>query len=83
MPRYYGQIKKIDLLPASVLHVAWSYAFPVPKSKIRWNNKTMPTGCGLFKFWSTKLNKYVVTKNIWHTIVAEPLKMVYTRSSPG
>ncbi|KAH0725754.1 hypothetical protein KY290_001579, partial [Solanum tuberosum] len=29
-PCYYGQIKKIDILPEFVLHVAWFYACPLP-----------------------------------------------------
>ncbi|WMV38151.1 hypothetical protein MTR67_031536 [Solanum verrucosum] len=57
LPRYYGQIKKIHLLPEFVLHVAWFYACPLPKSTKRWHDKTMSIGCGLFKFRNSKLNK--------------------------
>ncbi|KAH0743304.1 hypothetical protein KY290_031297 [Solanum tuberosum] len=34
LPRYYGKIKKIDLLPEFVLHVAWFYTCPLPKITI-------------------------------------------------
>uniref|UniRef100_M1C3B6 DNAJ heat shock N-terminal domain-containing protein n=1 Tax=Solanum tuberosum TaxID=4113 RepID=M1C3B6_SOLTU len=74
LPRYYGQIKKIDLLPEFVLHVAWFYACPLPKSTIQWHDKTMPIGCGLFKFPNSKLNKYTVTNNFSHVVAAEPVK---------
>ncbi|WMV09438.1 hypothetical protein MTR67_002823 [Solanum verrucosum] len=74
LPRYYGLIKKIDLLPQFVLHVAWFYACPLPKSTIQWHDKTMPIGCGLFKFLNSKLNKYTITNNFSHVVVAEPLK---------
>ncbi|KAH0743305.1 hypothetical protein KY290_031298 [Solanum tuberosum] len=74
LSRYYGQIKKIDLLPEFVLHVAWFYACPLRKSTIRWHDKTMPIGCGLFKFRNSKLNRYTVTKNFLHLVAAESLK---------
>ncbi|XP_025884719.1 uncharacterized protein [Solanum lycopersicum] len=74
LPRYYGLIKKIDTLPQFVLHVAWFYACPLPKSTIQWHDKTMPIGCGLFKFLNSKLNKYIVTNKFSHVVVAEPLK---------
>ncbi|XP_006338016.1 uncharacterized protein [Solanum tuberosum] len=74
LPRYYGLIKKIDLLPQFVLHVAWFYACPLPKSTIQGHDKTMSIGCGLFKFLNSKLNKYTVTNNFSHVVVAEPLK---------
>uniref|UniRef100_M1DVA6 DNAJ heat shock N-terminal domain-containing protein n=1 Tax=Solanum tuberosum TaxID=4113 RepID=M1DVA6_SOLTU len=74
LPRYYGQIKKIDLLHEFVLHVPWFYACPLPKSTIRWHDKTMLIGCGLFKFRNSKLNKYTVTNNFSHVVAAKPLK---------
>ncbi|XP_049347763.1 uncharacterized protein LOC125812296 [Solanum verrucosum] len=74
LPRYYGQIKKIDLLPDFVLHVAWLYACPPPKGTIQWHDKTMPIGCGLFKFRNTKLNPYTGTDTFSHEVAAEPLK---------
>ncbi|WMV10241.1 hypothetical protein MTR67_003626 [Solanum verrucosum] len=61
LPRYYGQIKKIDLLPDFVLHVAWLYACPPPKGTIQWHDKTMPIGCGLFKFRNSEV--WAVYKN--------------------
>ncbi|WMV10239.1 hypothetical protein MTR67_003624 [Solanum verrucosum] len=61
LPRYYGQIRKIDLLPEFVLHVAWFYACPLPKSTIQWHDKTMPIGCGLFKFRNSEV--WAVYKN--------------------
>ncbi|KAH0743302.1 hypothetical protein KY290_031295 [Solanum tuberosum] len=74
LPLYYGQIKRIYLLPEFVLHVEWFYACPLPKSTIWWHDKTMPIGCGLFKFRNSKLNKYDVTNNFSHVVAAEPLK---------
>ncbi|WMV38140.1 hypothetical protein MTR67_031525, partial [Solanum verrucosum] len=74
LAQYYGQIKKIDLLPEFVLHVAWFYACPLPESTIRWHDKTMPIGCGLFKFRNSKLNKYTETNYFSHVVAIEPLK---------
>ncbi|XP_055818231.1 uncharacterized protein LOC129887240 [Solanum dulcamara] len=74
LPRYYGQIKKIDHLPDFVLHVAWFYACPLPKGIIQWHDKTMPIGCGLFKFRNSKLNPYTGTNTFSHLVAAEPLK---------
>ncbi|KAK6803542.1 hypothetical protein RDI58_001326 [Solanum bulbocastanum] len=74
LPQYYGQIKKIDLLPEFVLHVAWFYACSLPKSTIHCHDKTMPIGCGLFKFRNSRLNKYTVTNNFSHVVAAEPVK---------
>ncbi|XP_006346574.2 uncharacterized protein [Solanum tuberosum] len=74
LPRYYGQIKKIYLLPKFVLHVAWFYACPLPKSTIRWHDKTMPIGYRQFKFQNSKLNKYTVTNNFSYVVAVEPLK---------
>ncbi|WMV38021.1 hypothetical protein MTR67_031406 [Solanum verrucosum] len=74
LPRYYSQIKKIDLVPEFVLHVAWFYACPLPKSTIQWHDKTMPIGFGLFRFQNCKLNKYTVTKNFSQVVAAEPVK---------
>ncbi|KAH0743307.1 hypothetical protein KY290_031300 [Solanum tuberosum] len=82
LPRYYGKIKKIDLLPEFVLHVAWFYACPLPKSTIRWHDKTMPIGCGLFKFRNSKLNKYTVINNFSHVVAAIPLKMGVSKIFP-
>ncbi|XP_049347740.1 uncharacterized protein LOC125812270 [Solanum verrucosum] len=83
LPRYYGQIRKIDLLPEFVLHVAWFYACPLPKSTIQWHDKTMPIGCGLFKFRNTKLNKYTVTNNFSHVVAAELVKRGLYKIFPG
>uniref|UniRef100_M1E089 Heat shock protein DnaJ N-terminal domain-containing protein n=1 Tax=Solanum tuberosum TaxID=4113 RepID=M1E089_SOLTU len=74
LPRYDRQIKKIDILPEFVLHVALFYACQFPKSTIRWHDKTMPIGCELSKFRNSKVNRYTVTKNFLHLVAAEPLK---------
>ncbi|KAJ8565948.1 hypothetical protein K7X08_008524 [Anisodus acutangulus] len=71
MPRYYGQIKKIDPIPNFALHVAWFYACPPPKGIIQWRDKTMPIGCGMFKFQYRKLKKYTETNAFSHQVVAE------------
>ncbi|CAN4123254.1 unnamed protein product [Withania somnifera] len=74
LPRYYGQIKKIDTMPNFVLHVAWFYACPPSRSTIQWHDKTMPIGCGVFKFQNRKLNEYTGTNAFSHQVVAEPLR---------
>ncbi|KAK4713641.1 hypothetical protein R3W88_019548 [Solanum pinnatisectum] len=85
LPQNYGKIKKIDLLPEFVLHVAWFYTCPLPKSTIQWHDKTMPIGCGLFKFRNSKLYKYTATNNFSHVVAVEPLKKgvykIYPRTS--
>ncbi|PHU29861.1 hypothetical protein BC332_01954 [Capsicum chinense] len=82
LPRYYGQIRKIDPMPNFVLHVAWFYACPPPKSVIQWHDKAMPIGCGLFKFRSKKLNEYTGTDAFSHEVVAEPMKKGVHRIFP-
>ncbi|KAK4379966.1 hypothetical protein RND71_001828 [Anisodus tanguticus] len=74
MPRYYGQIKKIDPIPNFALHVAWFYACPPPKGIIQWHDKTMPIGCGMHKFRDRKLNKYTDTNAFSHQVVAESME---------
>ncbi|XP_016471734.2 uncharacterized protein LOC107793780 [Nicotiana tabacum] len=74
MPRYYGQIKKIDPFPNFTLHVAWLYACPPPKGIIQWRDKTMPIGCGMFKFKNRKLNTYTETNAFSHQVGPQPME---------
>ncbi|XP_060197865.1 uncharacterized protein LOC132626865 [Lycium barbarum] len=71
MPRYYGHIKKIDPIPNFALHVAWFYACPPPKGIMQWRDKTMPIGCGNFKFQHRKPKKYMDANAFSHQVVAE------------
>ncbi|XP_070033852.1 uncharacterized protein [Nicotiana tomentosiformis] len=74
MPRYYGQIKKIDPFPNFTLHVAWFYACPPPKGIIQWRDKTMPISCGMFKFKNRKLNTYTETNAFSHQVGPQPME---------
>ncbi|XP_004229298.1 uncharacterized protein [Solanum lycopersicum] len=83
LPRYYGLIKKIDLLPDFVLHVAWLYACPPPKGTTQWHDETMPIGCGQFKFRNSKLKPYTGTATFSHEVAAEVLKKGLYKIFPG
>ncbi|KAH0728145.1 hypothetical protein KY284_004010 [Solanum tuberosum] len=58
LPRYYGQITKIDLLPEFVLHVAWFYACPLPKKAAKLVKK------GVYKIFPRKNEVWAVYKNL-------------------
>ncbi|XP_057959315.1 uncharacterized protein LOC131151874 [Malania oleifera] len=49
LPKYYGQIMKIDAPPNFQLHVRWLESCSLPKGMIRWHKKDMLICCGTFK----------------------------------
>ncbi|CAK9145506.1 unnamed protein product [Ilex paraguariensis] len=79
LPKYYGQIKKIDSLPEFKLHVKWLVMCSPPKDMIRWLDKKMPVCCGKFKLQKGKSEKYNATKSFSHQLRAELVgKNVYS-----
>ena len=49
LPKYYGQIKKIEYHPSFKLHIWWLYSSSLPSSFVRWSDDDMPITCGKFK----------------------------------
>ncbi|XP_004508320.1 uncharacterized protein [Cicer arietinum] len=49
MPKYYGQIKKIDTSPDLELHVSWLACCRLPENTTKWEDEDMLISCGRFK----------------------------------
>ncbi|KAL2458572.1 J domain-containing protein [Forsythia ovata] len=50
LPKYYGQIEKIETCQEFVLHVNWLLPCSPPGSMIRWLDKDMPVPAGNLRF---------------------------------
>ncbi|KAA8548529.1 hypothetical protein F0562_000204 [Nyssa sinensis] len=72
LPKYYGQIKKIDSQPEFKLHIMWLFSCWLPKDTIHWLDKKMPISCGRFKVVKDKSpHKYTSTASFSHQLRAE------------
>ncbi|KAE8677624.1 hypothetical protein F3Y22_tig00111504pilonHSYRG00035 [Hibiscus syriacus] len=77
LPKYYGEIKKIDSHPVFKIYVRW--LFPVPSDTVEWSDPDMPTCCGKFNIRNSS-QAYTSTDSFSHLLNAEPtgLKGEYT-----
>uniref|UniRef100_A0A803NEV3 J domain-containing protein n=2 Tax=Chenopodium quinoa TaxID=63459 RepID=A0A803NEV3_CHEQI len=72
LPKYYGIIKKIDLLPQFKVQIAWLEACTSPADMILWKVKEMPISCGQFKIKSNKVQTYTGNSSFSHQLRADP-----------
>ncbi|KAL1806621.1 hypothetical protein ACET3Z_029689 [Daucus carota] len=70
MPKYYGRIKKIDLLPQCKLHVAWLGVCSTSNDIIQWNDKKIPVTCGRFQLRKLKPSEYTSPAPFSHQVRA-------------
>ncbi|KAM6566008.1 hypothetical protein CsatA_025136 [Cannabis sativa] len=70
LPKYYGQIKKIDFHPSLKLHISWLSSIPF-SSITRWSDEDMPVSCGRFKV-SKEGQAYDDVTSFSHLVKAEP-----------
>ncbi|GLU08314.1 hypothetical protein SLE2022_252320 [Rubroshorea leprosula] len=70
LPKYYGQIIKIESNPTFELHVKWLIACPSQKM-IQWHDKKMPICCGRFKLKKGSSQVYANTSSFSHQLKAE------------
>ncbi|KAI3872085.1 hypothetical protein MKW92_047691 [Papaver armeniacum] len=48
LPKYYGLIKKVELIPEFKVNIQWLEACTSPKGMLAWLDSKMPTCCGVF-----------------------------------
>ncbi|KAK1380192.1 DnaJ subfamily B member like [Heracleum sosnowskyi] len=70
MPKYYGWIKKIDILPKYRLTVAWLEISSTSSGMIQWIDKNIPVTCGRFKLKKMKPSEYTSTAPFSHQVRA-------------
>ncbi|WOG95405.1 hypothetical protein DCAR_0414723 [Daucus carota subsp. sativus] len=70
MPKYYGRIKKIDLLPQCKLHVAWLDVCSTSNDIMQCNDKKIPITCGRFQLKKLKPSEYTSTAPFSHQVRA-------------
>ncbi|KAM6566007.1 hypothetical protein CsatA_025135 [Cannabis sativa] len=70
LPKYYGQIKKIDFRPSFKLHIKW-LASVSSSNIIRWSDKDMPVSCGRFKVVDVEAEVYDSVTSFSHPVKAE------------
>ncbi|WOH16245.1 hypothetical protein DCAR_0935795 [Daucus carota subsp. sativus] len=70
MPKYYGRIKKIDLLPHCKLHVAWLSVCSTSNDIMQWNDKKIPVTYGRFQLRKLKPSEYTSTAPVSHQVRA-------------
>ncbi|XP_040996237.1 uncharacterized protein LOC121242447 [Juglans microcarpa x Juglans regia] len=73
LPKYYGQIKKIDSSLSFKLHLSWLASCLLPKDTIQWHDKGMPICCGQFKIRKCKTQTYTSTDSFSHQMRADPV----------
>uniref|UniRef100_A0A166FSK0 DUF3444 domain-containing protein n=1 Tax=Daucus carota subsp. sativus TaxID=79200 RepID=A0A166FSK0_DAUCS len=66
MPKYYGRIKKVDLLPQCKLHVAWLGVCSTSNDIMQWNDKKILVTCGRFQLRKLKPSEYTSTAPFSH-----------------
>ncbi|XP_061975729.1 uncharacterized protein LOC133697277 [Populus nigra] len=71
LPKYYGQIMKIQSDQGFKLWLRWLTPCLLPKTVIQWQDKKMPTCCGRFKAKNGKLNCYSSTSSFSHRLAVE------------
>ncbi|XP_022760474.1 uncharacterized protein LOC111306805 [Durio zibethinus] len=70
LPKYYGEIKRIESNPVLKIHVRWLYPCP-SRTTIEWYDKNMPTCCGRFRIRKGS-QAYSSTDSFSHLLKAEP-----------
>ncbi|KAJ0092545.1 hypothetical protein Patl1_25552 [Pistacia atlantica] len=71
LPKYYGEIVKIESDPVLKLHVRWLVSCSLPSNCIRWLDEDMPICCGRFKIKKGEIQKYNTTCSLSHQVKAE------------
>lgn len=78
LPKYYGKIKNIELLPKHKLHILWLRVGSTPNDMIQWTDKKMLVTCGKFKLTKSKPSPYTNTASFSHEVrVKENVKDEY------
>lgn len=72
MPKYYGQIRKIDVSPAFGLRVSWLGSCYPSENFIGRSKDKMPIGCGRFKLKKSEYQTYDCSDSFSHLVRAEP-----------
>ncbi|KAE8076886.1 hypothetical protein FH972_015508 [Carpinus fangiana] len=72
LPKYYGQIKKIDSSPCFKLQISWLMSCSLPNHTIRWHDGGMPICCGRFKIKRGETQAYTSTSSFSHQIRTDP-----------
>ncbi|XP_044499888.1 uncharacterized protein LOC123221193 [Mangifera indica] len=70
LPKYYGEIVKIESDPVLELHMRWLVSYSLPNNCIRWHDGDMPICCGRFKIEMGEVQKYDTTC-LSHQVKAE------------
>ncbi|OMO53740.1 hypothetical protein CCACVL1_28388 [Corchorus capsularis] len=72
LPKYYGEIKKVQFKPFFEVRLKW-LAFRPPHLVIQWLDRSMPTTCGTFKVNNKKgAASYTSTDTFSHKLNAKP-----------
>ncbi|XP_011009900.1 PREDICTED: uncharacterized protein LOC105114890 [Populus euphratica] len=71
LPKYYGQIMKIQSDQGFKLWLRWLTPCLLQKTVIQWQDKKMPTCCGRFKAKNGKLKYYSSTSSFSHRLAVE------------
>lgn len=72
LPKYYGQIVKVQTDPDFKLYLRWLESCSLPNNAICWHDERMPICCGRFKIKRGKLKGYPSTVSFSHMVSAEP-----------
>ncbi|XWS08659.1 hypothetical protein CRYUN_Cryun40dG0020400 [Craigia yunnanensis] len=70
LPKYYGEIEKIESDPVFKIHVRWLLPYR-SKNRIEWYDTKMPTCCGRFRIKKGS-QAYSSTDSFSHELKAEP-----------
>ncbi|KAH7513264.1 hypothetical protein FEM48_Zijuj12G0178800 [Ziziphus jujuba var. spinosa] len=70
LPKYYGQITKIDSCPVFRVHIAWLASSSLPDHVIRWSDQDMPICCGLFRVKRGSTQAYDQINSFSHQVKA-------------
>ncbi|KAK7264577.1 hypothetical protein RJT34_32186 [Clitoria ternatea] len=79
LPKYYGQINKIETSPHLELHVYWLTCCWLPENTIKWEDEDMIISCGRFKVNKKVefLSVYSTTSSVSHQIHADAVGKNY------
>ncbi|KAK8539369.1 hypothetical protein V6N13_104390 [Hibiscus sabdariffa] len=70
LPKYYGEITKIESHPVFKIHVRWLLPCPSSETRTEWYDKNMPTCCGRFRIRKGS-QSYSSTISFSHKVKAE------------
>lgn len=73
LPKYYGQVKKIDSHSDFQLHIVWLSSSSLPNDVISWSDESMLISCGKFKV-TRDLQSYDSITAFSHLVKAAPGK---------